>query len=259
MNDKIVGRPIRCNRKTLKVKSGKDYAEMLCVSDVHYGSPQCDVGRFLRQLEYCRKNGLYVWLGGDLLEMALRDSVGAAIYEQNIKAQSQYEQMCEWLRPLAKAGLIVGTHQGNHCERVYRSTGINIMKAMANELDVPYLGDACWNVFTVGSQHYSIYSLHGRTGARFDGTALLALERISTSFSGDAVLMAHTHKLSNSSVITQRVVGGRVKEYKKHLVLTGSYVSYDGNYSQVVGLPIPKLGSPKLKLFSKRHDISVSI
>jgi len=258
MNDRIVGRPIRCNKRTLHVKSGKDYADMLLIGDVHYGSPQCDVPRFLAQLDYCLKNGQYVHLMGDLIEMATRSSIGAGVYEQETIGQSQVEQMVEWLKPLAKKGLITGLHNGNHEDRVYQATGINIAKVMANELSVPYLGDACWNVFSVGSQRYSMYSFHGRTGAKFDGTALLALERISASFTADLVAMGHCHKAANASVITQRVSNGLVKESKKHLVISGSYLKYDGGYAQTVGLPLSKLGSPKLKLFANQHDVSIS-
>ena len=259
LNDRISGRPIRCNKRKLEVKRGKDYTELLFLGDVHLGSPQCDVPRFERQLDYCLKNSLYVLLMGDLVEMATRTSIGAGVYEQTEIGQSQVEKMIQLLTPLAKKGLIVGLHNGNHCDRVYQATGINVAKAMAHELDVPYLGDACWNVFTVGSQRYTVYSLHGRTGSRFDGTALLALERISSAFTADICVMGHCHKLANSSVITQRVVDGCVKEFKKHLILSGSYVKYDGGYAQVVGLPLSKLGSPKAKLFSKVHDIHVSV
>lgn len=145
-----------------------------------------------------------------------------------------------------------------HEERAYKSTGINIGKMFARELQVPYLADACWNKFRVGSQTYTIYSLHGRTGSRFDGTALLALERISTSFFCDLIAMGHAHKMVSSTVIIQKIENGLVKEHKKTLLITGSYLKYDGGYAQTVGLPISKLGSPKVKFFSKKKDILVS-
>jgi UDP-2,3-diacylglucosamine pyrophosphatase LpxH len=258
LNDKVVGRPIRCNKQELVPRSGKDYADALFIGDVHLGSPQCDLPRFLRQLDYALKNGLYVLLMGDLIEMATKTSIGAGVYEQETIGQSQVEHMVGYLTPLAKKKLILGLHNGNHEDRVYQATSINVSKAMARELEVPYLGDACWNVFRVGEQKYTVYSLHGRTSARFDGTALLAIERISTSFDADIVAMGHCHKAANSSVIVQRVVNGLVKEFKKHLVITGSYLKYDGGYAQVVGLPLSKLGSPKIKLFSSRHDVSIS-
>ena len=166
--------------------------------------------------------------------------------------------MVKWLRPLADAKLLLGLHGGNHEERIYKDCGVNLGKAFARELGVTYLGDACWSQLKVGGETYSIYSLHGRTGSRFDGTALLALERISTSFFADAVIMGHAHKTINSIVMMQKVVSGRVQQHKKHLIITGSYLKYDGGYAQTVGLPISKLGSPKVKFYSKRHDMLVS-
>lgn len=256
--DTIVGRPIRLNQQTLVPKKGQEYAEVVFLGDCHFGSPQFDRPRFLAMIDYCLKNKIYVFLMGDLIEMATRDSVGAGVYEQEYIGQSQYEQMIDFLRPLAKHKLILGSHNGNHEERAYKSTGINIGKMFARELQVPYLADACWNKFRVGSQTYTIYSLHGRTGSRFDGTALLALERISTSFFCDLIAMGHAHKMVSSTVIIQKIENGLVKEHKKTLLITGSYLKYDGGYAQTVGLPISKLGSPKVKFFSKKKDILVS-
>jgi len=258
MNDKIIGRPIRVNNQTLNVARGKDYAEVVFLGDAHFGSPQFDEKRFLKMVDFCHKNNIYVLLMGDLLETATRDSVGAGVYEQESIPQSQHEQMVEWLSPLAKKKLILGALTGNHEERIYKSCGVNITKAMCRELDIKYLGDACWNVFKVGKESYSVYSLHGRTGSRFDGTALLAVERISASFFCDLVAHAHIHKCINSIVMMQKVERGQVIEHKKHLLVTGAYLRYDGGYGQTLGLPISKLGSPKVKFFKNKHDILVS-
>jgi len=113
MNDKIIGRPIRLNRQVLKVLKGEQSASVMFIGDVHYGSPQCDVSRFVAMLKYCLTNKLYVLLMGDLLETATRHSVGAGVYEQTGSADSQFEQMVEWLKPLAEAKLILGIHTGN--------------------------------------------------------------------------------------------------------------------------------------------------
>lgn len=111
VKDKIVGRPIRLNTQTLQLKDG--YAEVMFIGDVHYGSPQCDVKRFLSNVEYCLNNGVYVLLMGDLIESATRHSVGAGVYEQDVPCQSQHEQMVEWLTPLAEHNLILGSLMGN--------------------------------------------------------------------------------------------------------------------------------------------------
>jgi predicted phosphodiesterase len=257
VNDRIPGRPIRINKHTLQLSEGKDCAEVMFISDVHLGSPQCDIPRFLAMLAYCLKHKLYTIFLGDLLEAGTKTSVGAGVYEQDTPAHDQYEQMCEWLKPLADAGLILGMHMGNHEERIYKDSGFNVVKAMCNQLNVKYLGDACWSHFKVGKETYTIYSMHGRSGSRFDGTALLALERISTSFFADLVVCGHSHKLITSSVLMQRVVDGMVREFKKYLLITGSYVKY-GGYAQTYGLPLSKLGSPKVKFFGNKHDIFIS-
>jgi len=190
-NDRIAGRPIKLNKQVLKPKSGKHYAEVVFLGDCHFGSPEFDAPRFHAMIDYCVKNKIYVFLMGDLIELATRYSVGGGVYQQSFNGQSQYEQMVEWLMPLADLKLILGTHQGNHEERVYKESGINISKVIARELGVPYLGDACWNTFKIGSEVYAIYSLHGRTGSKFDGTALLALERLAAPFHADLVVMGH--------------------------------------------------------------------
>lgn len=187
--DKIVGKQIRLNQQTLLMKKGEDYADVMFVGDVHLGSPQCDKPRFQRMIDYCLKNSIYVFLMGDAIEVGTRDSVGSGVYEQEFNGQTQYEQMIDILKPLAEKKLILGFHSGNHEDRVYKSTGVNVGKMFARELGVRFLGDACWSRFKVGKQSYTIYSLHGRTGSRFDGTALLALERISTSFFCDLICM----------------------------------------------------------------------
>lgn len=159
--------PIRCNKRTLKVKTNKDYSEVIFIGDVHLGSPQCDEERFLRMLQYAQDSRTYIFLMGDLLETATRTSIGSGVYEQTSIVQSQMEQMTEWLIPLAKRNLILGLHRGNHENRVYEQTGCDISRLMAKELNVPYLRDACWSQLLVGHQKYYLYTLHGRTGARY--------------------------------------------------------------------------------------------
>jgi len=258
LKDGLRGRPIRCNKKTLEVRNGKGYAEVMFLGDVHLGSPQCDEARFERMIDYCLSKQLYVFLMGDLIENANRHSIGAGVYEQLEIAQSQHERMVEYLRPLADDGLILGSLSGNHEDRTYHLSGVNVAKALCRELSISFLGTACWNYWRVGKQPYSLYTLHGRTGARFDGTALLALERLAVSFNADLVAMGHAHKCISSSVISQRIVGRLVKEFKKHLLITGHYLTYDGGYGQTIGLPITKMGSPKVKFCADRRDIHVS-
>jgi UDP-2,3-diacylglucosamine pyrophosphatase LpxH len=202
--DKIVGRPIRLNKVSLAPQSNKDYADLVLIGDVHYGADNCDLKRFLSMLDDCLDNKRHVHLMGDLLESANRYSVGAGVYEQ-LRPQRQMDDMIGFLRPLADAGLITGTHMGNHCERIYKETGINIMSIMARELGVKYLGSAMWNQITVGNQKYLMYSLHGASGSRYVYTKLKALVDISHNFDADILAMAHVHDLAETSILVQKV------------------------------------------------------
>jgi hypothetical protein len=56
----------------------------------------------------------------------------------------------------------------------------------------------------------------------------------------------------------QRVVNGRVTEHKKHLLITGSYLTYDKSYGQALGLPISKLGSPRVRFYATKKDIVIT-
>lgn len=259
LKDGLKGRSIRCNRQVLKV-GPKGYAEVVFFGDLHLGSPQCDEQKAKAMLDYCLTNNVYVLLMGDLIENSTRFSVGAGIYEQLEVAQSQHERIVEWLRPLVDKGLILGSLSGNHEDRTYQLSGVNIAKALCRELKIPYLGSACWNHWRVGNETYSVYALHGASGSRYVYTKLKALVDISHSFDADILAMGHVHECADTSQLVQVYDARRktVIEHKKYLLVTGHYLSYDGSYGQAKGMPIPKLGSPKVKLFPNRHDIHIS-
>lgn len=258
--DKIPGKQIQLNRQRLKVKKGKKYSEVVFFGDLHYGNPSCDLERAKRMLDYCLKNGIHVFLMGDLLEFGTRNSVGASVYEQEQNPQEQMEFVMELFEPLAKAELILGSLIGNHEMRCWKDSGINVMKVICKTLNIPYLGPACWNIFYVGDQSYTIYALHGASGARFVYTKLKSLVDISHSFDADLLAEAHVHQLADDCQLVQEVDRTRkvVIERKKFLVLTGHYLSYSQSYVQEKGYPISKLGSPKVKFWSDRKDIHIS-
>lgn len=56
----------------------------------------------------------------------------------------------------------------------------------------------------------------------------------------------------------QQTINGRVSEHKKHLLITGAYLKYDNSYGAALGLPISKLGSPKVRFYADKHDLLVS-
>ena len=259
-NDRIVGRPIRVNKQTLKTLPGKPYAEVLLFGDLHYGHKGCEIERMTAMRDYCIERNIYVLGMGDFCEAGLKSSIGDSMYSQDFNPQEQLDYMITFFEPLAKKKLLLGMLSGNHEGRILKDTGIDITKIICRTLNVPFLGYACWNVFRVGKEKYSIYAMHGSSGSKYVYTKLKAIIDISHSFDADLIVSGHVHELSDTSQLVQYIDwrSGTVKERKKFLVLTGSYVQYDDSYAQERGYPIAKKGSPKVKLFKNKKDIHIS-
>lgn len=258
--DTLRGRPVRLNRQRLNTND-RGYASLIAFGDSHWGHPQSDVERSQRMLEYCLEHEIYLICMGDLMESGLTTSVGDSVYQQKLNPQEQMEFTIEQLEPLANRGLILGYLMGNHELRIRKRTGVDISKAICRILKVPYLNYACWNLFYVGKQSYSIYAWHGASAARYSHTRLKAVTDITRYISADCILMAHTHSLMEDSCLVQVVnrTKKKVVEKKVHVILTGSYLTWDLSYAQEKGYSIPKLGSPKIKLFADKRDIHISI
>ena len=255
------GRPIRLNRQTLLLKPNKDYAELIFVGDVHLGYPTTNIEEFQDQLEYALKKKTYVLLMGDLLESGLTTSIGDSVYHQKLNPQEQMETMVEMLEPLAKAGLILGLHSGNHENRITNATGIDISKIMARLLNVSYLSYACWSLFTVGKIRYTCYSTHGKSGARFKHTKLKVAMDMTAWIDSDILAHAHVHDRATEPIIKQMFDATRNKMiHKKQMVcLTGSFLEWDNSYAQAAGYSISSIGSPKIKLSAVKKDVNSSL
>ena len=191
--DKIIGRPIELNKIKLNTLKGKDYTEVLFFGDLHYGHPQCRIGKAKEMLDYALKKKIYIFCMGDMIEAGLSTSIGDSVYMQTLNPQRQMEAVIDLLEPMAKAGLIVGYLSGNHCARIANATGIDISKIICRQLGVTYLGMAGWTVASVGKFRYSIYATHGSGGSRFKHTKLKKVMDMAAWIESDILAMGHVH------------------------------------------------------------------
>jgi len=166
--DKIRGRPIRLNKQRL-IPNNDNYAELILFGDVHLGYPTSNIKKAKKTLEYALDNKAYIIAMGDMMESGLTNSIGNSVYRQKLNPQKQMEAIIEMLKTVAKEGLLIGYHEGNHEQRITNSTGIDISKIIARILNIPYLGYACWSILSVDGIRYSVYSQHGVSGACVDG------------------------------------------------------------------------------------------
>ena len=227
--DKIRGRPIRLNRKQLKIKRNKDYAELIFFGDSHFGYPTCNFAKAKDMLTYALDKKVYILLMGDLIEAGLKDSIGDSMYRQRLNPQRQMEVIIKLLEPAAKEKLIIGLHMGNHEQRITKATGIDISKLMAKFLNVPYLRYSCWSLLSIDGQRYSLYSTHGSGGSRFKHTKLKAVMDIGAWINSDILAFGHVHSIASEVIIKQRFssVANKIVNEQQYVCLTGSYMEWD--------------------------------
>jgi len=252
---------VRLNIRRLEPKKGKDYAEVLFFGDLHLGHPNCLVEKAQENIDYCLKNKIYMLIMGDLVECGLKDSVGDSVYMQKLNPQEQMDAVIEMLKPLADKGLILGLHCGNHEGRILQRTSLDVGKIIATSLAVPYLGYACWNLFKVGKQNYKVYSTHGSSGSRYPHTKLRAAIEQNFYRNADIIAFAHVHDMIIHSIAKEDIDlrNKTVKTEKKHVIITGHYLSYSQSYAEMRGYPPSKTGSPKAKLYTNKKSIHCSV
>lgn len=249
------------NQQVLQPKRGKDYAEVLFLGDIHYGHPNCKLQSVKEQIDYCVKNNIYVMLMGDLLECGTKGSVSDGVYNQLQNPQEQIDDMIKLLMPLARKGLILGIHKGNHEERIQVDSGIEILKNMSRILDVPYLGYSCSQLWKVGNQNYKVYTTHGKSSSTKPHTKMANAISRSLYLEFDLFAMGHVHELlaHNYQVRTIDTRNKQTVERRKWILLTGHYLGYEGGYAEDLGLAPSKIGSPKVKFFTNKKDIHISL
>ena len=193
-----------------------------------------------------------------LLESSSRYSIGAGVYEQS-DPDSQLFQMVEMLE-LYK-DLIIGSHQGNHEQRIYNACGINVTKVMCKMLGIRYLGYAMNHILHVGSQRYVVFSTHGSSGATLRHTKIKKVLDISAWNKSDLYLYGHVHTLDMKSD-EYREYDARNKVMvtkKRYFVLTGSFLKYDDSYAEQKNYQPERIGVANIHLNGERHDMHVSI
>lgn len=228
------------------------------IGDVHLGALTCNVEKFARTVDFVSRKDCVVILMGDLMECATKRSVGAGWVEQTQSPQAQLDALSEILDSI-KDKILVNL-EGNHEERIYRSTGLKASKILARYLGVPYGGYSAFVKLKVRKQNYVIYAQHGSSNAWYPHTKLTAAMRTARHTEADLYLYGHTHELL-SLTVPNRVFDKRsrtVKMEKKYFVLTGGFLEYPNSYAEKKNMYPVKTGVANVWLSGKKWDIHVS-
>ena len=241
---------------------------VIVLSDLHYGNPYCSVKHFKRTLDFIKNNdNCYCFLNGDLCEAATKLSKGD-VYTQKLTPQQQRDDVIIMLDPIKDK--ILGVTTGNHEQRIYNETGIDLTKDIAEALDVPYraegmlyklaFGDC--NNWTKGKPFvFWSYISHGYGGARTKSAKAVKVERMATWVHADYYAMSHDHVVSvvpnvylmpdNRGVEKDGSLSGKVTAHRSMLVKTNAYLKW-GGYAESGGFPPSDLATPVISLLTPK-------
>ena len=251
----------------LETTEKKGEAQILLWGDLHLGAPTCQVELAQEMLDYCLKKHIYVIGMGDYIEMATRVSPGSSLYRQVTVPQDQIDFVIEMLRPVAKKGLLLGLHYGNHEERAFSLTGINVVKTMTRELSQERdkyscrnLGYSSFHLISVGKQKYDMFTTHGASGSRTPETKLRAVRKYGEYIDAEIIAVGHMHDLLSTSFNHYKInrTKQRVEFSKTYYIITGSFLGHEGSYAEQKAMIPGNLGSPKVRFLADKHNVFVS-
>ncbi len=241
--------------------------ELIPISDGHRGNPLFSKKHFLRTRDYIKeKPNRRAVLNGDLCESSLRTSKGD-IFRQVGTPQDQWEWMVETLYPIKDQ--ILGADSGNHENRIYNETGIDITKEITKALNVPYRAEGMLLKISFGDKNnrvegrpytYWIYMTHGYGGARTNAAKTVKVERTSTFIHADCYIMSHDH-VSNAGPVVYLMPDnrtsedtetgfrtGKIRAVRKLLVKSNAYVKW-GGYAEIGGFSPSDLTTPIIYMY----------
>jgi predicted phosphodiesterase len=243
-------------------KFDEDNVTLVLMGDTHIGARQYRRDEHLRNLEWCYEEEAKLILMGDQLETALRDSVGAGVYEQDEHLQGQMEEFVGLYKPLADKELILGIHGGNHEDRITQRVALDVTEMMCKELGVPHFDWGQYTRLRVGDQGYTLYTTHGHSGAQKAHTKIKAAIDLEHMAKGaDIYAMGHLHQLSHHVAQAYRpdLRRGTIETVPTHFLITGAYLDHWNSYAHRKSMQPARIGSPKVKLKGDERSIRVSL
>jgi len=208
------------------------------ISDVHYGHKMHLSEEFMEHLKWIENTpNVFAFLPGDLMENALGNSIGGAVYESESMPRKQIHDMVQLLAPIAHK--ILWALPGNHEDRTHKNAGINPMEWLCDQLKIPFVDDAVHATIWWKGNHFNFYNWHGSSGSQLKGTKLNAVQRPAKFMEHvHFIIMGHLHdKITNPvPVIVRDYKNFRLELKKQFLVLCPSFLGYFGTYASKVAM-----------------------
>lgn len=213
--------------------------EIIPIGDVHYGSPEHNGKLFNEVIEKVKtEKNMFCILLGDLIECVTKDSVGD-LYTQIGSPHDQANYIVEKLKPIKDK--ILAMTNGNHENRVFKTTGFDISLYIAEKLGIAdrYNKGSCVLFVRFGKQRgkanaphiFSIVVSHGTASSTKKAGKLNALLKLQETVVGaDIYIIGHVHDYICTYEETY-MVNNKYKEIKAKtscLLSQGAFLDFGG-------------------------------
>lgn len=234
-------------------KGDADELIVMAIGDLHIGSPFFSFGTLRNALDFVEehRDRCRIIIMGDVIEAATKTSVGAGVYEQIMTPPEQINKAVEIFKPYAD--LIDGVIVGNHEQRVYKTTGVDLLQeSFCPKLGIEkkYLRYQGVIKFAWNKRAYNIAVWHGAGGGKKPGSAMNKVDEMKNVITADCYLMGHVHRLGSMKAdhYLPDPQHMRMKRITQTTIITGSALDYENSYAEEAGLPPTTKGFPVIRL-----------
>jgi hypothetical protein len=227
----------------------KGKIQIALLFDVHYGNFAHKHEKFLSYINWIKENdNVYAVLGGDLMENALDDGRGMT-YDQTRNPATQFDDMVRLLSPIAHKILCATT--GNHENRTYKKTGIDVMKLLADKLEVPYFSGPIWCSIMANTYKWNLWISHGFSNSKTKGGKMNSANQ-PKKFTGliHFFISGHVHDrvCESETLLTDDPINCRLMELKQWTIIAPSFLGWKETYAYRAGYPPPASGGVAIEL-----------
>lgn len=251
----------------LELPENLERMDIHLLGDWHIGDPLCDLVSVAEKLDVIRDNpNAYCILGGDLCDMALRDSIGD-VHGAKLSPMGQVERVVSLIKPVREKVLCMV--RGNHENRVYKSTGIDPLAFAASELGLgERYSDTSALLFVQfghdtkhgGRMQYTMYVTHGAGSGRKEGGKLQRLADLQNIIDCDIYCHNHTHLPAVFPTCSYRIdYTHRKPVLVEHLFVNGGASLNYGGYADAGGFKPAGKRHPVIHLTSGRKHFTATL
>ncbi len=228
----------------------KGKLQIALLFDVHYGNFAHRKEKFKAYINWIKNSpNVYAILGGDLMENAIDDGRGM-MYDQKENPHTQLDDMANILAPIAHKILVAVP--GNHEERTYKKTGIDVMKVLADKLEVPYFSGTVLLSLLANTYKWNFYVWHGRGNSQTKGGKMNMANRpknwtnlIHFYVSGHV----HDRVCESEACIVEDPINCRLIYMPQWTVVAPAFLDWEETYAYRAGYKPPAPGGISIELF----------